>query len=184
MGLQKEKEKESTFQRITLDEFDQLPEDQRHLYELVDGMVMMTPRPSVIHQSIAGALFAHLYPYFTDKTCRVLSEIEIKLKNDIFIPDISILCDPDKFSEQRYEGPPTVAIEVLSPATRSYDLFTKLNKYQMAGVKEYWIVDPKSQNITIHHFELSEADIYIRGEVLTTPLFKGLELALDDVFET
>lgn len=182
MALLKEKERGSMFQSMTLEEFNKLPEDQRHLYELVDGMVMMTPRPSVIHQSITGALFAQLYPYFSGKTCRVLSEVEIKLKKDIFIPDISILCDPEKFTEQRYEGPPTVVIEVLSPATRSYDLFTKLNKYQMAGVPEYWIVDPKSQTITVHHFEISEADIFIRGEALTTPLFEGLHISLDDIF--
>lgn len=182
MGLLQEND--TKFENMTLTEFDKLPRDQQERYEFVDGMVMMSPKATLIHQMLITNLIIGLGPYFKGKTCKVFSEAEIKLKNDIFIPDISILCDPDQFSGARYEDTPTIIIEVLSPATRSYDLFTKLNKYQMAGVKEYWIVDPKSQNITIHHFELSEADIYIRGEVLTTPLFKGLELVLDDVFET
>lgn len=180
MGLLQKKD--TKFENMTLTEFDKLPRDEQERYEFVGGMVMMPPKATLIHQLLITNLIIGLGPYFKGKTCKVFSEAEIKLKNDIFIPDISILCDPDKFSEQRYEGPPAVAIEVLSPATRSYDLFTKLNKYQMTGVKEYWIVDPKSQTITVHRFEISEADIYIRGEALTTPLFEGLELAMDDIF--
>lgn len=177
------KEKETELKKMTLKEFDLLPKDEQERYELVDGMVMMSPKANLTHQMIITNLIVELGPYFKDKTCKVFSEAEIKLKKDIFIPDISILCDPEKFTEQRYEGPPTVVIEVLSPATRSYDLFTKLNKYQIAGVPEYWIVDPKSQTITVHHFEISEADIFIRGETLTTPLFEGLNISLDDVFQ-
>lgn len=176
------KEKEADLKKLTLEEFDRLTGTEQERCELVDGMIMMSPKANLAHQLIITNMIVELGPYFKDKACKVFSEAEIKLKNDLFIPDISILCDPDKFSQQRYEGPPVVVVEVLSPATRSYDLFTKLNKYQMAGVDEYWIIDPKSQTVTVHHFKNSNVDIFIRGEVLTSPRFEGLSVLLNDIF--
>lgn len=180
MGLSQEKD--TKFERLTLSDFDKLPRDKQERYEWVDGMVMMSPKATLRHQLLITNLIIELGPYFKGKTCKVFSEAEIKLKNDVFIPDISILCNPDQFSGTRYEGPPAVVIEVLSPGTRYYDLFTKLNKYQMGGVQEYWIVDPKSESITVHHFEASETDIFIKGENLTTPLFEGLSVSMDNLF--
>ena len=44
-------------------------------------------------------------------------------------------------------------MEILSPSTRSRDQLLKLHKYHNAGVREYWIVDPKFRRITVHCFE-------------------------------
>ncbi|MEG0378275.1 MAG: Uma2 family endonuclease [Eubacterium sp.] len=182
MALLKE-EQDFKLKKVTLEEFDNLPPDERHYYEFVDDIVLMTPRPGILHQRILGEFFAQLHTYFKDKPCRILSEVEIKLKKDIFIPDLSILCDPDKFTDQRYEGAPTITIEILSPRTRGHDLITKLNKYYSGGVKEYWIVEPKSQTVTIHHFETGDTDLYTCDETLTTPLFEGLSIDLKTIFD-
>ena len=48
------------------------------------------------------------------------------------------------------------AVEILSPSTRSRDLFLKLNKYKNAGVREYWVVDPDTQSVIVHHLEDEE----------------------------
>lgn len=47
-------------------------------------------------------------------------------------------------------------MEILSPSTRSKDLFLKLYKYKNAGVREYWVVDPDTQSVTVHHLEDEE----------------------------
>ena len=46
--------------------------------------------------------------------------------------------------------------EILSPATRMKDMVLKLYKYQNAGVKEYWIIDPKNRTVTVHDFRKPE----------------------------
>ena len=65
-------------------------------------------------------------------------------------PDISVICDRDKLSNgKRCIGAPDWVIEVVSPSTKAQDYIIKRGKYQAAGVREYWIVDP-SKKESIH----------------------------------
>lgn len=168
--------------KITLAEFDTLPADERNTYELIDNTVMMTPRPTINHQLVCGNIYAKLHTFFAGKKCQAVSEIEIKLNDDIFVPDISILCDPKQFSNARFDGAPTIAIEILSPSTARVDLFTKLYKYQIAGIKEYWIVNTKAQSVTIHNFEKETVTEFFTEDTLISPIFEGLEIILKDIF--
>ncbi len=70
-----------------------------------------------------------------------------------FEPDISVICDRDKLSDRGCEGAPDLVVEVASESTKSRDLFLKLNKYMMAGVKEYWVVDPLTNTINVYEFD-------------------------------
>ena len=54
---------------------------------------------------------------------------------------------------KRLEGAPDLAVEILSPSTRSKDMILKLYKYEKAGVREYWIVIPEQQAVLVYHFE-------------------------------
>ena len=60
----------------------------------------------------------------------------------IFQPDIVVVCDGSKIDKRGCKGAPGFIIEILSPSTAVNDMFYKLNIYNNAGVKEYWIVDP------------------------------------------
>ena len=51
---------------------------------------------------------------------------------------------------------PDLVVEILSPSTRSKDMLLKLYKYHNAGVREYWIVDPKNKTVIVHYFEEDE----------------------------
>ncbi|WP_195267236.1 Uma2 family endonuclease [Eubacterium sp. 1001713B170207_170306_E7] len=168
---------------ISLEEFEKLPADEQKVYELIDGMVMMTPRPNVAHHDISGNLYFALKTYLTGKQCKVYNELEIRLNKDVLVPDLSVLCDPDKFTDQRYEGPPAIVIEILSPATYRNDLFVKLNKYQLAGVREYWIVNPKVKAVTVHYFEHETAAEFTAEDTLESKVFEDLSVSLKAVFE-
>lgn len=174
---------EHTVKPMSVEEFEKLPADERQVYELIDNMVMMTPRPNVNHQKILKKLLIQLDSYLSGKTCDVFSEVEVRLNKDILVPDLSVLCDPDKFTDQRYEGPPAIVIEILSPATYRNDLFVKLNKYQLAGVREYWIVNPKLKAITVHYFEQESTAEFVTGDILESKVFEDLNLSLETVFE-
>ena len=64
-------------------------------------------------------------------------------------PDISIICDSDKLSDRGCEGAPDLVIEVVSPSSRRMDYIRKNALYTDAGVREYWIVDPDSEQTTV-----------------------------------
>ena len=78
-------------------------------------------------------------------------------------PDISVVCDRSKLDRYGCKGAPDLIIEVLSPSTQRHDQLVKLNLYQRAGVKEYWIVDP--QNSTVRVMLRTDAGIFQTHEV-------------------
>jgi Uma2 family endonuclease len=60
----------------------------------------------------------------------------------VFEPDVFVVCDRSKLDGKTCNGAPDLIVEVLSPSNASYDRIVKFNKYQAAGVREYWIVEP------------------------------------------
>ena len=141
--------------------------DTEDKYELFDGVPVMQARPSIAHQHIQAELITALKVFLRDKPCRAFAEIEVLLPDssrqgaddvrNVFIPDISVICEPEKLTKQYCKGAPTVIMEILSPATAKIDRFVKLNVYQKAGVPEYWIISPSENTVTV--FEL-HGDIY------------------------
>ena len=63
-------------------------------------------------------------------------------KKDKVIPDVSILCDENKFTDKGYEGIPSLVVEVISPTSVNRDRKIKFNVYEKYKINEYWIVDP------------------------------------------
>lgn len=141
--------------------------DTEDKYELFDGVPVMQARPSIAHQHIQAEIITALKVFLRDKPCRAFAEIEVLLPDssrqgaddvrNVFIPDISVICEPEKLTKQYCKGAPTVIMEILSPATAKIDRFVKLNAYQKAGVPEYWIISPSENTVTV--FEL-HGDIY------------------------
>lgn len=167
---------------FTIEEFEKIKSQDGEVCELIDGLVMMS-RPSIEHQKILTILSGELYQYFKGKTCKNFSEIEIKLNNDILVPDISIICDFSKLSDQRYDGAPIIAIEILSPSTMFNDFNIKSNKYMISGVNEYWIVNPKSKTVIVNDFINKNMMTYENSDSISSSVFEDLKIKLNDIFE-
>ncbi len=121
--------------------------------ELIDGeIVMMSPRPAVNHNIVAGNIHTIFNVYLRDKPCVPFGDgTDLYLsKNNRFIPDGMIVCDRSKIKSDGVYGAPDLVIEVLSPSTAKNDKFKKKNAYEKAGVREYWIVDTMNKSIEIY----------------------------------
>jgi len=145
----------------TLDDYYALPEERR--VELIDGVFYDMAAPSALHQLILGHLYSLLRECMQkhDSPCEVLlSPFDVRLDKDNYTmvqPDLLIIChELDYLHLKHLEGAPDLAVEILSPSTRSKDLFLKLYKYKNAGVREYWIVDPENLTVTVHLLEDDE----------------------------
>ena len=136
----------------TLDDYYALPEERR--VELIDGVFYDMATPTKIHQTI----LAKLHLLFANEIarrkgpCRVfLSPSDVQLDGDnrtMLQPDLFILCKKEQQQEiKKTTGAPDFVVEILSPSTRRKDMVLKLNKYLNAGVREYWIVDPKTRKV-------------------------------------
>ena len=141
---------------FTLEDYYALPDGVR--YELIDGVLFKMEAPTADHQDAAGLLYLKLmmcvmqhhmpcHPY--------ISPIDVQLDCDdrtMVEPDVIVVCDQEKNREKHIVGAPEFAAEVLSPSTRKKDIFIKLRKYQEAGVKECWLIDPERQQVTVWLF--------------------------------
>lgn len=142
---------------ITLEEYETYPEEKR--VEVLEGIPYAMSAPSIRHQDILGELFFLIKDYIRKKngSCRTfISPCDVKLADaplTIVQPDLMIVCDTSKLDKNRCNGAPDFIIEVVSPGNAAQDYVRKLNYYQAHGVKEYWIVDPDNQIITVYNFE-------------------------------
>lgn len=139
---------------------DVLAWDEKERIEIVNGKAVMMAPPSSVHQEISGALFAQLYNFLDGKKCRVyaapfavrLFEQDGDTPDDVDTmvePDLSVICDRSKIDKQGCKGAPDLVIEILSPSTRRHDRLVKLELYQRAGVREYWIVNPEDRTVQV-----------------------------------
>lgn len=133
---------------FTADDLDSMPDDGQR-YELLDGEILVTPAPRVIHQSAVLELVYALKAALPSGM-RILTaptDVRFSLKRQ-FQPDVLVVVD-GPLDVPRIEGPPLLVVEVLSKSTRSRDLIGKRAAYQDAGVPSYWLVDTKVPSLTV-----------------------------------
>lgn len=142
---------------ITLEQYEALPESRRA--EVFEGVIYDMASPSQIHQTLSMELSNILYNHVKNKkgTCQVFSApFDVKLSDrplTIVQPDIMVICDRDKLDGKRCNGAPDFVIEIVSPGNPADDYIRKAYYYQIYGVREYWIVDPKRRMVTVNYFE-------------------------------
>ena len=183
--------------RISYEEYLNVVESSDQRYELIRGEIYLLASPSFQHQVIVGEIHGHLREYFRDKECHTIAApLDIRLYGwatkfredpNVVQPDVVVICDPENVTDDgKYEGIPTLIVEVLSPSTKGKDLITKLELYQRSGIREYWIVDPKEKTIAQYSFnekrEPVEFQILKGNEVLQSAVFGGLKLNLPSLF--
>lgn len=150
----------------TEDDYYNIPEDVRA--ELIDGQIYYQAAPSLRHQSISLELCTTINIYLKSKSgkCRVFAApFAVKLFEDrknVVEPDISVICNPEKLNNQGCTGAPDWIIEIISPGNPEHDYIRKLNLYKDAGVREYWIVDPRRDRIFVYFFDQDDfkVDMY------------------------
>ncbi|MDO5423167.1 MAG: Uma2 family endonuclease [Eubacteriales bacterium] len=166
----------------TIDDIYALPEGTRA--ELIDGQIYYMAPPSRIHQEISGELHYIIKDYIRQKagTCKIYSApfAVFLLNNDetnYVEPDISIVCDRSKLDDKGCHGAPDWIIEIVSPSNPGHDYVTKLSEYNAAGVREYWIVDPTTESITVYFFESNLfAQRYTFSDSVKVHIYDDLEI--------
>lgn len=157
-----------------------LPEDIRA--ELIDGEIYYQAAPSRIHQEILMFLSKKIANYIDSGhgPCKVYpAPFAVKLQESrktIVEPDISVICDRSKLTDRGCTGAPDWIIEIVSPANSSHDYIRKLNLYTDAGVREYWIVNPRNQSIYVYLLEESQfgTQAYTFRDKIQANIYKDL----------
>lgn len=93
-------------------------------------------------------------------------------------PDISVICDKNKLTEEGCKGAPDWILEIVSPTSRQMDYNKKLFKYRSAGVREYWIVDPDKKMTMVYGFEKDIVEQYHFGEDVPVGIYEGFSICI------
>ena len=168
---------------LTYDDFAALPNDGRR-YELHEGELSVTPAPSTDHQRTIGRLFRLLADHVerTGAGEVFLSPLDCILSNITVVEPDLVYIDGTRQSlvaRRGIEGPPTLAVEVLSPSTTVIDRRTKMQLYAAHRVPYYWIVDIEARAIEAYHLREERYDLAVRLERSATALPPFPDLALD-----
>ena len=153
----------------TYEDYAALPEDGKH-YEIVNGVLLMTPAPSPEHQSIVVRIAYYLFPHIDlagiGKLFTAPIDVDLGPKH-VYQPDVVVVLDAhlNRVAAKRIIGAPDLVVEVASPSTATYDRLNKYEKYAQAGIPEYWIVKTMSRIVEVMVLE--------GGEYRSLGIFRG-----------
>ena len=165
----------------TYEDYLDFPDDGKR-YEIVDGEVFVTPAPNTRHQDIVGLLFRRLGNHveqhgggriFVAPYDAVLSPTDVVQPDIVFVSDTA----SNLITPANLQGPPTLAVEVLSDAR--HDRVRKRRLYAQFGVAEYWIVDPDGERVEVYRLEgqrYPTPTLLEAGTQLTTALLPGFSV--------
>ena len=167
----------------TVNDISGLPDGERA--ELIDGKIYGMAPPSTKHQRLV---------HFFDRV--IGNDIQSKHRAcerfpapfAVFLnendknyvePDISIICDKNKITDKGCNGAPDWVLEIVSPSSKQMDYFKKLFMYRTAGVREYWVVDPERNLVTVYDFEKDSMEEYSFDKYVPVGIYEGFSVKIE-----
>jgi len=178
--------------RLTYDDVVLFPDDgMRH--EIIDGEHYVTACPVTRHQLLVGRLHFEIEFFLRQHPGTGMVFLApfdvIFTKWDVVEPDLLFIAQDqaDILTDRNVQGPPALVIEILSHGTRRVDEQVKLRLFDRGGVREYWLLDPERDSVTVFRRQPDRsfpkvAQLTSDGhDVLTTPLMPGLAIRLAEL---
>jgi len=173
--------------------------------ELINGVSYISPGPCVNHHDVAFNIGVFFRSKLKGSTYRVfIDSLSLHLSEEnIFVPDVMVVCDTSIIKVNGIYGAPDLVAEVLSPSSNKRDRVDKKKAYEKFGVKEYWIVDIKNKSVEVYVLErgrllahnvhtiipqyeldsMSDEDRAAIAYKFTASIFEGFMIDIRDIFE-
>lgn len=177
--------------KLTYQDYLDIPEEPGYHFEILEGMLIKEPSPSVIHQRASRKLQRILEDYFGE----IDPEGEIfdapldvtPLDFNVFQPDLFYVSGEQKLivKDTRIDGAPTLVVEVMSPSSSRKDRLQKMRIYQKVQVQHYWLVDPQEKTLECFAWHDGVYALVASGmdeDVVEHPNFAGLSIALKSLW--
>ncbi len=166
--------------------------------ELINGFIHLLSAPLRKHMEANRHLYRCLDNYIIKRkgNCKVyFAPFDVRLPihggmeddkiYDTVQPDICVVCDLSKLDEKGCIGAPDMIVEIESKSTKKKDWVDKMDLYQRAGVKEYWIVSYTEKTVNVFLLKddglFDNGTFYENGKIPVKTL-PGLEIEVDEIF--
>lgn len=157
--------------------------------ELISDVLVIENKTSPYHNEVINKISTALNVYimsnngsckvYTENVALFAGELKDKKDNDIFQPDVMVVCDTTGIKDDGVHCAPRLVVEVTSPSTRGHDYNEKRESYRKIGVEEYWIIDIQ-RHIAIQH--LSKEDFvstFKQGNEIEFSSYPGLKIPVE-----
>ena len=171
----------------------EFPDNDLFDYELINGLLVRKQSPTLKHQRISRRISTALnnFALKTGIGEMLYAPLDVVLDdNNVYHPDI-IFVKKDRASildevEQVVIGAPDLVVEILSKSTIVYDRGAKKDIYERYGVREYWLVDQRTNNIEVYSYadqRYKLIDNYDETGTLKSLTLEGFEMDIETVFK-
>lgn len=173
----------------TYEDYKRLPDDGWR-YEVIGGVLYMSPAPKTKHQRASNVLATSLTNFVEPSQLGRIYTAPI----DVILPDLAAPVQPDilfiaqtrlgMITDNAIVGAPDLIVEILSPGNWIEDRRTKSALYAVAGVQEYWIVDVDRRTIEVFGLQgqtFEELGRYTAGETAASRLLQGFTISVNTV---
>ena len=184
--------------RYTYEDYLTWLDDKRR--ELIDGFIHLMSAPLRRHARTLINLNNRIYSFIEKNKgkCHIYTapfDVRLPLHGstdddkiyDVVQPDICVVCDLSKLDDKGCVGAPDLIMEILSPSTLKHDWNYKYNLYEVSGVREYWIVDPKTKMayafLLQHDGRYDLGTVYESSQKAPVHVLEGLYIDLNELFE-
>lgn len=172
--------------KMTADQFRQLGDDPPGVrLELVNGDVAVSPSITPEHSYVDTALRSLLHFHVTEHDLgQIFGDVDTVFgPHDVRRPDLLYFSKNrlHLVRRQKLDGPPDLAIEIISPSSSTTDRVDKFQQYQSGGIQHYWIVDPLARRIEgydLHKGKYVAAGAGRDDEIIRLAPFPTLDIPL------
>ncbi|WP_280250313.1 Uma2 family endonuclease [Nocardia abscessus] len=153
---------------LTLEDWIALPEDSSRSYELVEGVLVVSPRPVLRHQFAVWQLAAQIHPQLPYELAAV-AEAELVVDPaqppTVRVPDVLVIRRKALADDLARVQPEDVklAVEILSAGSRRTDRVTKFFEYADVGIEYYWLID-LDEPVSLSAYRLIDGDYELVAE--------------------
>lgn len=174
---------------LTAEDLQALPDDGNR-YEIIGGQLLVSPSPNSLHQKVSFELSGALYVFLkqTGMGQGFSAPADVYLSsNDVVQPDLFVVLREraEIIRDRGIMGAPDLVIEILSPSSIETDFLRKSRLYERSGVREYWIVNPESETVSVQTLDDDRfvlAGEFGRNDTLPSEVLAGFELDLSTIF--
>ena len=115
--------------------------------------------PTYVHQFLLGQIFTDMMSFYKIEKfgyIPFMGPLGVQLNDEdstVLRPDLVLIGDRQKLQDGGIHGAPDFVMEILTPSTRHSDWIPRFNRYWQAGVREYWVLDPKKEIVIVYCFD-------------------------------
>jgi Uma2 family endonuclease len=177
--------------KITVAEFLEMDFEEGYIYELINGEIMRRTSPNLDHQAVSMELSAILHTFVKSNNLGKIfaAPVDVYLNEfDLVVPDLVFVAKENMgilYEKRCIVGVPDLIIEILSKGTQKRDKGDKMKLYRKHAVKEYWLINPRSQTVEIYEWRDGDYELMFSLEdtgVIQSIVLTDFSLEIADFF--